>query len=132
MYRDAELSRVREEERVRCETELCQVRRDLEEKHQRKMEAVRKLELDTLERLRRKEGEVEAVLHSRRQALQQQLQAVSAREEEVRRQVQLNQQSYCLAEQRVAMAVEQIVVREKEIQRSIEQYEAALEERGKR
>ena len=132
LCREHELSQAREEERVRCEAELRNLRIEQEDKHQKKMGSVRKLELDTLDRLRRKEQEAEAALHAKRQELQQQIQAVGVREEQLHREAEMNRQTVGVAEQRVAMALEQIAAREREVVRYREQQEAALEERAQR
>lgn len=113
--RERELSQVREEERLRCEAMLRNLRIEQEDKHQKKMESLRRLELDTLDRLRRKELETEAALHSKRQELQQQLLAVGAREEQLRRDMETSRQAIGLAEQRVTAAMEQVAARERQV-----------------
>lgn len=107
---------MREEERKRCERELHNLRIEQEDKHQKKMESLRRLELDTMDRLRRKELETEAALHGKRQELQQQLLAVGNREEQLRRDVEMNRQAIGLAEQRVVAAMEQIAARERQVE----------------
>ena len=131
-YRERELSQAREEERMRCEAELHNLRIEQENKHQKKMESIRRMELDTIDRLRRKEMESEAGLHVKRQELEQQLQVVGGREAQLQREVETSQQAIGLAEQRVTMAMEQLAAREREVTRLTHQQEAALQEREKR
>ena len=54
-YREHEVSRMRLEERERFQAELGKARAELQDSYQQKLEGVRKMELETLERLRRKE-----------------------------------------------------------------------------
>ena len=55
VLREGELKRVREEERERWQGEVGRKREELEGKHGAKMAALRQTELETMERLRRKE-----------------------------------------------------------------------------
>ena len=130
--REHELSQARREERVRCEAELHNLRIEQEEKHQKKTESIRKLEQDTLDRLQRKEMESEAAQFARRQELQLQLQAVEAREAQLRRDSELRGQSIALAEQRISAAVEQLAVREREVEQYRQQLQTLAEERDAR
>ena len=54
-FREGELARVRQGERERGQEELTRERAELHHAHQQKLEAVRRLEQETLLRLRRKE-----------------------------------------------------------------------------
>lgn len=54
-FRERELAQARCEERERWREEVGRERKELQETHRRKMEAMRRMELETLERLRRKE-----------------------------------------------------------------------------
>ena len=130
--RDRELGQAREEERKKCETELRNQWTEQEEKHQKKMESIRRLEQDTVDRLHRKELESEAALYAKRQELQLQLQAVESREEQLRRDIGLQQQTVGLAEQRITAAAEQLTARERELGQYRQQLEATLQERDLR
>lgn len=132
LHRERELSRVREEQRAKFEAELRQLRRDLEDKHQRKMDSIRKMELDSLDRLKRRERESEAAMFSKRQELERQLQAIADRDAEVSRERETVQHTYSLAEQKIAVMAEQISAREKELYQYKDQLEAAYNERTKK
>lgn len=113
--RESELVRVRREERQSCEAELRNLRIEQEETHRKKMESLRRLELDTLNSLRSRQLEAEAALFSRRQELELQLQAVGVREEQLKRETEAKQQALLLVEQRLSAAAEQLSVREREV-----------------
>ena len=123
---------MREEQRAKFEAELRQLRRDLEDKHQRKMDSIRKMELDSLDRLKRRERESEAAMFSKRQELERQLQAIADRDAEVSRERETVQHTYSLAEQKIAVMAEQISAREKELYQYKDQLEAAYNERTKK
>ena len=117
---------------MRCEAELCNLRIEQEDKHQKKMESIRRLELDTIDRMRRKELETEAALHTKRQELQQLLQAVKGREDQLHRDVEMNRRAVGLAEQKIAVAAEQVAAREREVVQYGRKQEAALQGRERR
>ena len=124
--RETELAKVREEERVRCEVQLRNLRIEQEETHHKKMESLHRLELDTLNSLRARQLETEAALYSRRQELELQLQGMGMREEQLRRETEARQQALVLLEQRLSVAAEQLGVREREVMEYREHMEAVV------
>lgn len=125
-HREVESIRVREEERQHCEADLRNLRIAQEETHRKKMESLRRLEMDSSSSLRSKQLEVEAALFAKRQELETQLQTVWRREDILRREMEERQQTLQLAEQRLIMAGEELSKREREVERYRTQMEGVV------
>ena len=155
-FRERELARMRQEERARGQEELSRERAELHHAHQQKLEAVRRMEQESLLRLRRKEQvsgslqspphestvhtggstssllshqELEAGLYSQRQALLAELDALRARESELKRQAEVERRAASVGEEHIRNMAEQLAEKEKAMELVREQCRREAEEK---
>lgn len=156
LYKNRELVKVRMEEREKYQRELAEQRHNTTMAHQKKIEELRKTEHQMLERYRKKEQvsknnfsitdinalvlhisisitqDLEAGLYAQRQSLLAELNSLKLRETELKGEVELKKKSIGVEEERLVKIEQQLIGREKAIERSKAYYESMAEEKAQK
>ncbi|KAL5460406.1 hypothetical protein EMCRGX_G033852 [Ephydatia muelleri] len=134
-FRERELSEMRLEEKNKSHHELTRLRAELESGYRQRSEAVRKMELEMLERMKHKEQELERSIHVQRQSLLEELEGLKEKKAELdRMRVELEKKEELsrLQEEHMRKMADQLESHKRALQAMQEQCDKMAEEKARR
>ncbi|KAM9486823.1 centriole and centriolar satellite protein ofd1 isoform 1-T1 [Clarias gariepinus] len=125
-FQEVEISRVRMEEKEKCQQEMLEVRRQLERNHEMKSEALMSREKNAIERLQKQQQMEERDIYSQRQALLKEIESVRNRDAELRLRMEAFEKSCKLHEEKMRSSEDLLRKRELDVKKMEEMYELKL------
>jgi oral-facial-digital syndrome 1 protein len=117
------------QEQEKCQAEISRCRNEMELKYRENLEALHRREEEATERIRHQQQEQEAQSHAQRQSLLEELNVLRMREEAVKRDAELNMRAAKVEEERVSNMMEQLRLRESNLDSARKQIEQESEEK---
>ncbi|XP_041357346.1 oral-facial-digital syndrome 1 protein-like isoform X2 [Gigantopelta aegis] len=125
--KDNEIARIRLEEKDQCQRELSRFRKELEREYQSRYDALGERERNSLERTKAEQEMHEKENFTQRQIILEEIECVRQRENELKRETELNQREKKLLEERMRAKEDEIRRREQEVKRKEIEFEQRLQ-----
>ncbi|KAF5886086.1 oral-facial-digital syndrome 1 protein, partial [Clarias magur] len=125
-FQEVEISRVRTEEKEKCQQEMLEVRRQLERNYEMKSEALMSREKNAIERLQKQQQMDERDIYGQRQVLLKEIECVRNRDAELRLRMEAFEKSCKLHEEKMRSSEDLLRKRELDVKKMEETYEMKL------